>query len=73
MSLEFKPPEPINVNVNLAEKWRLWSQRLTLWLTATEANDKQDTINIAMIIGIEALDRYNQFTYGPRKTTLTMA
>ena len=66
MSLDFKPPGSIGLEGNLAENWRLWKQRFTLWLTATESDGKDDKIKIAMLlasIGPEALERFNQFTY----------
>ena len=64
--MEFKPPDHISLQGNVAENWRNWKQRFDNFLIAKEAHKKDDMIKIAMLltcIGPEALDRYNNFTY----------
>ena len=64
--MEFKPPDYISLQGNVAENWRNWKQMFDNFLIAKEAHKKKDMIKIAMLltcIGPEALDRYNNFTY----------
>jgi hypothetical protein len=64
--MDFKPPENLLVQGNVADNWRLWRQCFQNFLLAKESHEKHDDIKIAMLltcIGPEAVERYNQFAY----------
>ncbi|GFR63519.1 Pol polyprotein [Elysia marginata] len=63
-SFDFKPPAHLSLQGNVAENWRTWKQQFQNFLTAKEADNKPDTVKIAMLlncIGPESLERYNNF------------
>lgn len=64
--MEFKPPQSLSLQGNVAENWRIFRQRFELFLTAKEAHKKADEVKIAMLLttmGPEALDRYNHLEF----------
>ncbi|GFS12730.1 Pol polyprotein [Elysia marginata] len=63
-SFDFKPPAHLSLQGNVAENWRTWKQQFQNFLTAKEADNKPDTVKIAMLLnclGPESLERYNNF------------
>ena len=51
---------------NLADNWHLWKQLFNLFMTATQSDAKVDNVKIAILlasIGLDALKRYNHFTF----------
>jgi hypothetical protein len=64
--MEFKPPDQLSLQGNIADNWRLWEQHFKNFITAKEADEKPDAVKIAMLltcVGPDAMDRYNQFEY----------
>ena len=67
MSSNFRRPDPLSLIGNVAENWRLWKQRFNIYLLASDAVGKPDAVKIAMLlnfVGEDALERYNQFSWG---------
>ena len=63
----FKPPGALNLNGNLRENWRRWIQRFELFLTASGKVKEAEKVQCAILlhlIGDEALEIYNTFTFG---------
>lgn len=61
----FKPPSPLILTGNIAENWQRWEQRFSLYMTATGADEKDESVKIAILlhtIGEEALEVYNTLT-----------
>ena len=59
-------PPPLELSGNLAENWKRFKQRYTLYNTASGLSDKDDktqTSTLLHIIGEAALDIYNTFTF----------
>jgi len=66
LSLTLSPPAPLDLSGNIAENWKRFSQRFQLYLTATGAStndDKQKTSLLLHVIGEDALDIYNSWTW----------
>lgn len=64
--MQFKPRQKMSLQGNVAENWRMFRQRLELFLTAKEAHKKADEEKIAMLLttmGLEALERYNHVEF----------
>ena len=65
MSSTFRRPDPLSLNRNVAENWRLWKQRFNIYLLASDAVGKRDAVKIDMLlnfVGEDAPERYNQFS-----------
>ena len=63
----FKPPSALNLTGNLRENWRRWIQRFELFLTASGKVKETEKVQCAILlhlIGDEALEIYNTFTFG---------
>lgn len=72
---QFKPPPPLILTGNIAENWRRWEQRFQLYMTASGALDKEETVKIAILlhtVGEEALEVYNTLTIIPDGDEETM-
>jgi hypothetical protein len=66
VNMEFKPPANMCLQGNVADNWKLWEQQFKNFMTAKEADGKNDDVKIAMLltcIGPDALERYNQFQF----------
>ncbi|KAB0805330.1 hypothetical protein PPYR_02300 [Photinus pyralis] len=66
METLFKPPEPLQLDGNIAENWRKFSQKFDLFLTATGLSTKAEEKKVAVLlnlIGYEALELYNTFSF----------
>ncbi len=62
---QFKSLLPLILSGNIAENWRRWEQRFSLYMTATGADEKDENVKIAILlhtIGEEALEVYNTLT-----------
>ena len=72
---QFKPPPPLILTGNIAENWRRWEQRFQLYMTASGALDKEETVKIAILlhtVSEEALEVYNTLTIIPDGDEETM-
>ncbi len=61
-----KSPAPLCLSGNVAENWKRFLQRLQLYLTATGSAAKDEKIQASIflhVIGDEALEVYNTFTF----------
>ena len=61
-----KPPTELSMTGNVAENWKRFKQRFTLFLRAIDASNKSDDRKIALLLhvaGPEALEVYNTFTF----------
>lgn len=58
---QFKPLLPLILSGNIAENWRRWEQRFSLYMTATGADENDENVKIAILlhtIAEEALEVY---------------
>ena len=63
---QLHPPPALSLEGNLSENWRKWHQRYCLYEAACGLSDKGDNVRgstFLHIIGQEALDVYNTFTW----------
>ena len=61
-----KPPKPLILEGNLAERWRSWKQDFTLFMEATESTEKSDKTKCSILlhcIGNTVREIYNTFTF----------
>ena len=66
MSSDFRRPDPLSLNGNVAENWRIFKAEFTTFLEAKEADQKGDKVKIAMLlnaIGTEARQRCEQLAW----------
>ena len=66
MSSDFRRPDPLSLNGNVAENWRIFKAEFTTFLEAKEADQKGDKVKIAMLlnaIDTEAREWYEQLTW----------
>ena len=66
LSLTLAPPAPLDLSGNIAENWKRFAQRFQLYLTATGASGNDDTQKTSLllhVIGEDALDIYNSWTW----------
>ena len=62
--MDYKPPEYLSLQGNIAENWRVWKSRFETYLVAKEMDDKSNKIKKAVLltcIGPEAHERYETF------------
>ena len=60
-----KPPEE-----NLLQNWKTWKQSFTLFMTATEYNDKSDEVKTRLLlhcIGEKAREVFSSFVFSSLK------
>ncbi|CAI5671480.1 unnamed protein product [Oreochromis niloticus] len=60
------PPPILQLTGNVAENWRRFKQRFTLYLSAIgldEASDKKQASVFLHVVDVEALEVYNNFTF----------
>lgn len=61
-----KPPKCLNLEGNIAENWRAFSQKFNLFVVATDLVSKQEETKVATflsVIGDDGLELYNTFTF----------
>lgn len=61
-----QPPPKLQLTGNVAENWRRFKQRFELYLSAIDADGKEDRVKASMflhVIGDEALEVYNNFVF----------
>ena len=61
-----KPIGPLRMDGNIAENWRKWKQRWTLYAKASGVDAKDEQMQCAVFlhtIGDEALEVYDTFTF----------
>ena len=61
-----KPLDALNLNGDVAENWRRWKQRWSLFVIASGAHEKDENIQCATflhMIGEDALNIYDTFTF----------
>ncbi|XP_039292082.1 uncharacterized protein LOC120353235 [Nilaparvata lugens] len=66
--MAFKPPSALAITDNVANDWVNFKDRFSLFLTATETENKLDQIKVAQflnVIGEEAYDIFKNFKLGP--------
>ena len=66
MASDFRRPEALSLNGNVAENWRIFKTEFTTFLEAKEADQKADKTKIAMLLnalGPDARERYEQLTW----------
>lgn len=62
---KLEPPAARIFDWNVAEQWKIWRQELELYLTATESDEKGDTVKTSILlscIGKKGREIYNNFT-----------
>jgi len=63
----FTPPSALKLDgSNLEQAWKFWTQKLDLYMTASGADQKPESTQLAIflhLIGDEALQVYNTFTF----------
>lgn len=63
----FAPPSSLKLDCsNLEQSWKFWSQKFDLYMTASGANEKPESTQLAIflhLIGDDALQVYNTFTF----------
>lgn len=62
--MEFKPPKGLSLTGDVAQNWKIFSQKFTIFLNANEFTQKSDDVKIAMLlnaVGDEGLQLYNTF------------
>ena len=70
----FRPPEPLNLEGNVSENWRLFKQKFENFMVATDLSDKEDKKKLAVfqnLLGDEALELFNSFD-DAKKATLAL-
>ena len=75
-SLNLQPPPPLSFDGNIAENWTRWKKRFDRYLKATESDNKDDEIKIAILlhtIGDEGQDRFDTFAVATQATPPTYA
>ena len=63
---QLQQPEALVLHRNLAENWRRWKQRFTIYMTATGKTATSDEVKSAIFLhlaGPDALDVYNTVTF----------
>ena len=61
-----KPLDALNLNGDIAENWRRWNQRWSLFVIASGEHEKGENIQCAIflhMIGEDALNIYDTFTF----------
>ena len=59
-------PQPLTFEGNICDLWKTWKQELLLYLDATEASSKSDTVKSSIFltcIGKKGREIYNTFTF----------
>lgn len=62
----FRPPEPLQLDGNIADNWRKFSQKIDLFLVAAGISTKPEEKKVAVflnLIGDDALELYNTFKF----------
>ena len=66
-SMHFRPPGQLNITAgNIAENFRKWKQQLKVFMTASGADDKDDSVKKAIILnlaGEDVMEVSNHFIY----------
>ena len=63
---QFRLPDTLSLEGNLAENWRRWKQQFDIYLVASGKNDKSDEVKAATFLhlaGPEALELFNTFAF----------
>ena len=63
---KLEPPAPLQLTGNVSENWKKFKQRFNLYLSASgadEKEDKQKSCLLLHVIGEDALEIYNNFTF----------
>ena len=64
--LNLRPPPPLSLDGNVAEKWRKWKKKFQIYMEATESSTKPDEAKIAILlytIGDDAQETYETFEF----------
>lgn len=64
MEKYFKPPEPLNLDGNIAENWRKFQQKFENFMKACSLNEESEERKVAVLlnfVGDDALDLFNTF------------
>ena len=62
----YNKPSQLSLVGNLAENWRRFKQQFEIFLTATNKNDDDADVKVAMLLnfaGEEAIELFNTFTF----------
>jgi hypothetical protein len=63
---DFRPPEKLSFEGDVAQEWKKWRQMFELYMDAKEATGKTDKVKIGMLLsamGPDGVERYNNFTW----------
>ena len=63
---KFEPPSILNFDANLCENWKIFRQELEKFMTATEADQNSDKVQISILlhtIGKRSREVFNTFTW----------
>lgn len=61
----FRPPQPLSLNENTAESWKLFKQKFSIFMEATECNKKTGEIQVVMLLKVvrdKRLQLFNTFS-----------
>lgn len=62
--LNLRPPQPLSLDGNLAEKWKEWRKKFEIYMEATESSSKPDEAKLDILLytlGDEAQQLYVTF------------
>lgn len=63
---QFRPPDALSFQGNLAESWRRWKQQFEVYMVASGKTDKSDEVKAATFLhvaGPEALEVFNSLSF----------
>lgn len=63
-NLHIRLPEPLKLDGNVAENWRVFKQNFDIFAIAIELNKKSDAVKVATFLnacGTEAIETFNTF------------
>ncbi len=64
--MEFRPPEKLSFEGDVAGNWKKWKQMFELYLDAKDATGKSDKVKIGMLLsamGPDGVERFNNFKW----------
>ena len=73
--MDYKPPDYLSLQGNIAENWRQWKNRFQTFLTAKECDGKPEKVKKAILltcIGPDAHQRYETFQLDAEATLATV-
>uniref|UniRef100_A0A1X7U4B0 Retrotransposon gag domain-containing protein n=1 Tax=Amphimedon queenslandica TaxID=400682 RepID=A0A1X7U4B0_AMPQE len=67
---QFQPPEPLLLQGNLAENWRRWKQRFSIYMTASRKKDESEEVNPNDAVKLsKLLDKFEEYCISRKNIT----